>query len=80
MSITNEALKAAIEALDDAGINIGSNEVYAALEASAPHMKFPVTDESFGYAVSAILGHGDFTTAEAEAAVHDIINALGRTA
>ena len=48
----------------------------AALEAAAPHM-LAVTEEAFGYAVSAIRGHGEFTTAEAEAAVGDIINALG---
>lgn len=36
-----------------------------------------LTDEAFGYAVSALRGHGEFTTAEAEAAVQDIIDALG---
>jgi len=45
--------------------------------AAAPHLTRAVGDEAFGYAVSAIRGHGEFSTAEAEAAVEDIINALG---
>lgn len=85
MTITNEAVEAAAIALNWHNTRCAVptahyfDEARAALEAAAPFMLVDVTDEAFGYAVSAIRGHGEFTTAEAEAAVHDIISALRPT-
>ncbi|MDF9748632.1 hypothetical protein [Arthrobacter sp. ES3-54] len=75
--IPDEAVEAAYGVLPHgAGVYVTRDDLRVILEAAAPHLA-SVGDEAFGYAVSALRGHAEMTTAEAEAAVGDILDALG---